>query len=72
MVGSSVMAVQTSKAKFTKEKLVTMEAKERGFDNHSPLWERRIPIYDALKVPYCRMFQASGAAPQLRRAAPDA
>ncbi|KAH8074618.1 Ca2-binding protein [Aureococcus anophagefferens] len=63
----ATVAVQTARRGRSQEKQMTMEAKEKGFNNRAPLWERRIPVYDALRDPYCRMFQGpDAAAPQLR------
>ncbi|KAH8057416.1 Ca2-binding protein [Aureococcus anophagefferens] len=63
----ATVAVQTTRRGRSQEKQMTMEAKEKGFNNRAPLWERRIPVYDALRDPYCRMFQGpDAAAPQLR------
>lgn len=45
------VAVQTRTARRKGESQKLYAAKETGFDNRAPLWERRIPQYDAMKDP---------------------
>ena len=51
-----IVAVQTRKARAQREKRRLVDAREKGFDGRAPIWERRIPAYDAKTDPYCRLY----------------
>jgi len=66
-----IVAVQTRKARAQREQRRLVDAREKGFDGRAPLWERRIPAYDARADPYCRLYSDQGpAAPDTTRLVP--
>ncbi len=58
-----IVAVQTRKARAQREKRRLVDAREKGFDGRAPIWERRIPAYDAKADPYCRLYHEGNDPP---------
>ena len=58
-----IVAVQTRKARAQREKRRLVDAREKGFDGRAPIWERRIPAYDAKTDPYCRLYHEGNDPP---------